>query len=210
MGADLSKVSGDLRNVIKTVTELPNDYNGRCEVVLNDPNFRIGARNIILLLTALIFEPATAAFMMQHTWYSAMIPAFVLQNLRERVLPLIQDTCTKIQKKDEETLCSKRWSFGERSVRLTLLKRFWDNLLLRFEVSERLPVARAQTLRATAIRAPSRKDCLEQTTVKLQIGVCVQINFSRTAYFCRLVPAEKDLIRPTRISYPAFMNHLLG
>lgn len=100
--------------------------------------------------------------MILHIWYSTLIPASALQKLRERVLPLIQDICTKIQDKDEETRCSKVWTYGERSLRLTLLKRFWDKLLLHFEVPESLSVAQANTLRNAAVRVPSRTDYLER------------------------------------------------
>jgi hypothetical protein len=41
--------SGDLRNVIQTVNELPDDYEGSLTVVVNDRNSTIVSRNLLIL-----------------------------------------------------------------------------------------------------------------------------------------------------------------
>ncbi|KAK0490418.1 hypothetical protein IW261DRAFT_1432010 [Armillaria novae-zelandiae] len=41
--------SGDLRNVVRTVNELPENYAGTLKIVLNDKNCRIVSRNLIIL-----------------------------------------------------------------------------------------------------------------------------------------------------------------
>jgi hypothetical protein len=98
--------SGDPRNIIKTLTGLPETYSGHCEVVVNDRDFDIVARNVILLLMALQFDPDTATPIMLHMWYSALIPAQMLRCLQEKVLPLVQDVCGKFSQ--SLLMCSSR------------------------------------------------------------------------------------------------------
>ncbi|CCL98308.1 uncharacterized protein FIBRA_00302 [Fibroporia radiculosa] len=67
--------SGDLRDVIRTINELPPDYPGELTVVLNDSNPMIVARNlIILLLLGMIENKHQAADIAVHVWYSAFLP----------------------------------------------------------------------------------------------------------------------------------------
>lgn len=42
--------SGDLRNFVRTVNELPEDYTGSLNVLLNDRNPWICCRNLLILL----------------------------------------------------------------------------------------------------------------------------------------------------------------
>jgi hypothetical protein len=87
--------SGDIRNLVQTITELPETYTGTCTCVLNDrdPNFVI--RNAILLLTLVLFPTDYAAEMMLHLWYSARLPSKSLDLFLETVVPLIRDVCEK-------------------------------------------------------------------------------------------------------------------
>ncbi len=41
--------SGDLRNVIKSVNSLPTNYSGKLNIVLNDRNPLVAARNALIL-----------------------------------------------------------------------------------------------------------------------------------------------------------------
>lgn len=86
--------------MVKSLTGLPANYAGRCEVVVNDKDSDIVARNAILLLTTLQFSPDEATPMMLHIWYSALVPAQTLRSLRDSILPLIQEVCKKIQTVD--------------------------------------------------------------------------------------------------------------
>lgn len=92
---------------MKTPIGLPATYTGHCEVVVNDKDSDIVARNAILLLTALHFSPDVATPIMLHIWYPALIPERMLRSLRDSVLLLIQEVCTKIQVKPAESLLSK-------------------------------------------------------------------------------------------------------
>jgi hypothetical protein len=89
----LFAASGDPRNMIKTVVGLPDkSYTGKCTVVLNDREFEIVARNIVLMLIAMTFEPEEAVPMMIHLWYSVLVPKPLLEKAKAAVLPRINET----------------------------------------------------------------------------------------------------------------------
>ena len=141
---------------------MPEDYQGQSLTVINDRDLDIVARNAILLLIALSFDTATAATMMIHIWYSAFIPNSILRRLQDKVRSLIQDVCTKIKAKPSGNLLSKKWTFGKRSLRLTLEKIHWDALLLYFELPGQLTTERAKALRTAVTLAPTRRDYRER------------------------------------------------
>ena len=147
---------------MKSLTGLPETYAGHCEIVVNDKDSDIVARNAILLLTALHFSPDAATPMMLHMWYSALVPARMLRSLRDSVLPLVQEVCNKIQAKPARSLLSKTWTYGTRSLRLVLTKEQWNHLLLYFEVPNGLSAAHAQVIRTSTTLAPERKDYFER------------------------------------------------
>jgi hypothetical protein len=64
----LCAASGDLRNVFKTVIELPQEYTGQCAFTVNDLDFDIVARNVIMLMVALYIETEEAVPAMIHFW----------------------------------------------------------------------------------------------------------------------------------------------
>ncbi|PQE03580.1 MYND finger family protein [Rutstroemia sp. NJR-2017a BVV2] len=156
------EASGDIRNIIKTLVSLPDTYNGRCEVVINDRDFDIVARNIILLLIALIFDPIEAADMMLHVWYSAFITESTIENLHDRVLPLFEDVCSKIRSRPEDSIQSKTWTFGTQTLSLVLSKKSWDRLPSYLKVPDGLSKTKAQALMMKTTLAPSRKDYIDR------------------------------------------------
>lgn len=156
-----------MRNLLKTVLGLPQAYTGNFEALVNDRDFDVVSRNVILLLTALHFNPETAARMMLHLWYSALLPAGTLRQLRESILPFIQDVCGKIQAKQSGMMFSKKWTFGTRSLRLVLSKENWNRLLSYFEVPEGLSGEEAQKLRRLTTMAPQRRDYVDRALYKM-------------------------------------------
>lgn len=68
---------------MKSIAGLPPSYSGNWEVVINDRDFDIVARNAILLLTALHFEGTEAAPIMLHIRYSALVPEQMARYLQE-------------------------------------------------------------------------------------------------------------------------------
>ncbi|ERF68455.1 hypothetical protein EPUS_03773 [Endocarpon pusillum Z07020] len=162
--------AGDLRNFIKSVLGLPQKYTGMLETVVNDRDFDLVSRNVILLLTALHFDPDTAAIIMLHLWYSALLPGRILHQLRESVLPLIQEVCMKIQAKPSGGMLSKKWTLGARSLRLVLPKEDWNLLLSYFEVPKSLSATQAQKVRRDTTMACQRKDYLDRALYKIPPG----------------------------------------
>lgn len=66
----LFAASGDIRNVVKSIAEgLSEGYDGRCTLVINDLNFMVVARNVILLFLALSLETDEAVTMMIHYYH---------------------------------------------------------------------------------------------------------------------------------------------
>ena len=99
---------------------------------------------------------------MLHIWYSALVSAEMLSSLQDNILPLIQEVCRKIQGKPAQSLLSKVWTFGTRSLRLVLMKEQWDRLPSYFEVPNGLSMAQAQDIRASTTLAAKRKDYVDR------------------------------------------------
>lgn len=154
--------SGDLRNVIKSITGLPPTFPKLCEVFLNDKELDIVARNAILLLTALRFDPESAAEIMVHIWYSALIPQPLLLCLRENLLPLLEDVRSKIRAKPFNGLFSRTWIFGSRTLQLVLRRDQWVSLPSYLDVPKGLSASKAHQVRMASTMAPERKDYLER------------------------------------------------
>ena len=159
----LFAASGDIRNVIKSITEgLPNGYSGQCTLVINDINFMVVARNAILLLVALSLENDYAITIIIHVWYSALIPHVMIETLRHVILGRIVEVCEKIKDKSSTSLQAKTFSYGKRSLRLVLKKHQWDELKDYFNVPRGLTQADAQAIRRRCMLAPERTDYLQR------------------------------------------------
>ena len=159
----LFAASGDIRNVVKSIVEgLPNGYEHRCLLVINDINFMVVARNAILLFVALSLEPNKAAMIMIHLWYSALLPHVMVETLCNEVLGRIVDVCEKIKDKPSTSLQAKTFSFGKRSLRLVLKKYQWDELKDYFAVPRALTQEDAQVIRRRVMLARERVDYLDR------------------------------------------------
>ncbi|GIK06628.1 hypothetical protein Aspvir_002278 [Aspergillus viridinutans] len=155
----LFAASGDLRNIVKTIAELPSSYSHPLELTINDRDFEIVARNVILLLIALIVEEVDEAVdCIIHLWYSAFVRESDVDVLRHRIRPLIEDVCNKIKDKKPESLLAKTWTFGRHSLRVVLQRSSWDRLVSFVDPPASLTADRARELRATITLAESRKD----------------------------------------------------
>ncbi|KAF1928848.1 uncharacterized protein M421DRAFT_61946 [Didymella exigua CBS 183.55] len=154
----LFAASGDPRNIFKTVAGLPIGCKSRCHVTVNDMDFDIVARNAIMLLIALHYEPEEAVPMIIHFWYSALLPAMMVQSLQANVLPLIEDVCGKIASKASDALQAKTFTIRGRTLRLVLKKQEWLRLGTYFDVPEGLSAGDADSLRREVTLAPSRVD----------------------------------------------------
>ena len=121
--------SGDLRNVVETVNQLPKKYHKVCTCVLNDRDDVIVCRNIILLLVAMLLPPVVASDIMLHIWYSARLKPHMLQAINKHVAPLVVDVVSRIKRKSKRVILSKTWTFGSRVLSARLYKDQWNSLL---------------------------------------------------------------------------------
>ncbi|KAF9073118.1 hypothetical protein BDP27DRAFT_1216379, partial [Rhodocollybia butyracea] len=78
--------SGDIRNMVMTVNNLPENYQGRCNILLNDHSPIITTRNILILYALLHRGPTieSAAELALHLMYSARLRAADSSELRAR------------------------------------------------------------------------------------------------------------------------------
>lgn len=123
--------SGDLGNVFTTIANLPQKYSGSIEFTINDVEFQIVARNIIILLIPLVIEDIDQAIdCMIHIWYSVMIrksDMFVLQKRIAPILATIQKEIKALNLPEGGTL-QKTLSFGSRSLKIGLSREAWNKL----------------------------------------------------------------------------------
>ncbi|KAM0234889.1 hypothetical protein ACHAPO_006253 [Fusarium lateritium] len=148
-----------MRNVIKTIAEIPSTYDRDLDIVINDRDVDVVARNAILLLVALTAEGKDETIdCMIHVWYSAFIRKSDIDILNQRVRPLVEDVCDKIRSKSASTLLGKTWTFGRRSLRLVLTKPSWEGILSFMKVPDGLTTEKANTIRTDVTLAESRVD----------------------------------------------------
>ncbi|TFY58925.1 hypothetical protein EVG20_g7975 [Dentipellis fragilis] len=83
--------SGDLRNVVKTVNELPADYSGQLDILLNDLDPYVVVRNLtILLILGQVPDEKRAVDVALHLWYSICVPKQHPVTVLNTILPLIK------------------------------------------------------------------------------------------------------------------------
>ena len=193
----LFAASGDLRNVIKSIVGLPDGYKGQCTVAINDKAFTIVARNIILLLVALHFEPETAVPIMIHLWYSALLPANMLYSLQQSILPYVEDVCKKIWTTKEGVLQAKTFIIGDSSVRIVLLKEQWFELKDFFKVPPRLTKQNADFIRRQTTEAQERIDYVDRAVYMQPKGKRAGImRFRHTGILLPYGASQKDFDTP--------------
>jgi hypothetical protein len=191
----LFAASGDLRNVVKSVVGLPENYAGNCTVVVNDFNTNIVARNAMLLLTALHFEPEVAAPIMLHLWYSAMLPQAIVQALQVGIQPYIDDVCNKIKDRPVDSTQAKTFNIGGSSIRLTLEKWQWIRLAKMFEVREDLSAPEAQLIRRSVTM--SRIDHIDRSIYKMSPGRRVGVmRYRQDGVVLPFGSSRKDFVVP--------------
>jgi hypothetical protein len=154
----LFAASGDLRNVVKTISGLPETYKAECSVVINDKQPIIVVRNIIMLLIALNFDIKVAVPMMIHVWYSAALPRSMVDALQSKILVLIEDVCNKIKNKPNGSLQAKTFVSKCSKLRVVLKKEEWLELAKHLTVPETLTLRESQEIRRRITLAPERID----------------------------------------------------
>jgi hypothetical protein len=126
---------------------------------INDFDLDVVARNLILLLVALSVEDDKEAVeCMIHVWYSAFLRASDMAILRDRIRPMIEDVCGKIQDKPSDAFLGKTWKLAQHSCRIELNKESWGKLLLYLDNIQSLSAEQATQIRSAVTLAPERID----------------------------------------------------
>ncbi|CAF3612824.1 unnamed protein product [Fusarium graminearum] len=156
----LFAASGDLRNVVKTVVGLPSTYGQTINIVMNDRDLDVVARNAIMLLLALTAEGQDEVIdCIIHVWYSAFLRKSDVDIINQKVRPLLKEVCDKIKGQPPNTYLGKTWVFGhQRSLRLVLEKSSWEGLLALIDVPKGLTADKANIIRTAVTLADSRVD----------------------------------------------------
>ncbi|KAF2174400.1 hypothetical protein K469DRAFT_756748 [Zopfia rhizophila CBS 207.26] len=155
--------SGDLRNVVRTIALLPEDFHGKVLVTLNDRDFSIVARNIIMLLVIFVSQDLDEAVeSVIHLWYSAFIKNSHMGLLNNRVRPLVEAVCEKFGGKAPGSILGKTWVFNSRSLRVVLRKEEWLLLPSYLQLPHNWSKSRAQDIRTACTMAEERRDYRER------------------------------------------------
>jgi len=121
---------GDLRNVVQSLSSLPASYDKPVTMVVNDMDFDVVARNLIMLLILMSLEDeAEAVDCVLHLWYSTMIRQSHLDILKTHIRPLIKKVVKDMHKPASGGLIANTWVFGHCSVRAVLHWEQWKSLL---------------------------------------------------------------------------------
>ena len=148
---------------MKTIAQIPEAYGRKIEVVINDKDSDIVARNMILLLIALVIEdPETKIDSIIHIWYSASLRRGDIDILQNRIRPLVEDVCRKVENKKPTSLLAKTWTFATRKIRVVLRKTTWQKVLKLTETDPALSLHRADEIRKAVTLAKCRKDYLDR------------------------------------------------
>ncbi|KAI1282791.1 hypothetical protein F5Y07DRAFT_409808 [Xylaria sp. FL0933] len=118
----------DLRDVIKTIVDLPDDVSAPINVFITDGNTAKTARNLILLFMALSSEdPDATAECAVPFWYGPFIPRWCLPAIRELIGPFVDDCGPVYQEEDDEceTRVTRDWWFGSASLEVVLTQHVW-------------------------------------------------------------------------------------
>jgi hypothetical protein len=148
-----------MRNVVETIHGLPLQYKHTVTIHMNDRDFAIVARNLIITLLAFVAptEPQVVDCML-HIWYSAMITTEHLDFIRLHLRHLISDVVSKIATRSDDAILGKTWSFAAGSCRAELTKVQWNALPSFLDVPSGLSAERAQKIRRAITMAPERID----------------------------------------------------
>jgi len=161
--------SGDMRNLVKTMADLPAEYQRPTMSVMNDLDFDVVARNAIMLLLMLLTEDREqASTTALHIWYSALVREADLDILANTVRPLIENVVHKISTKDSDSLQAKTWKINKSSLRLVLTQEQWSKLLRFLDVPANVDGSVATEVRASVTMAPLRKDYVQRSLILQQ------------------------------------------
>ncbi|EGP86268.1 uncharacterized protein MYCGRDRAFT_86714 [Zymoseptoria tritici IPO323] len=122
----LFAASGDLRHVVQSVIDLPESYTGKVSLYINDKDFAVVARNIIITLIAYkVPDEAIAVECILHIWYSAFLTPEAASAMR-LLSPLFAGVLDRLKVQGPEDLLSTEWTLGSSTCEVVLRKRQWQ------------------------------------------------------------------------------------
>ncbi|KAI1845344.1 hypothetical protein JX266_008439 [Neoarthrinium moseri] len=152
--------SGDLGTLIKTIVEIPQARADKFVFVLNDRNARVVCRNLIMLIACISPDNmVSTAEVIIHLWYSARLPSWAMQLLRDRVALALQ--CFSKHTRVNETpnmlsMVSLPWGKDDKSkLELALRGRIYEQALeyLDCKPISRFDMEREQSVSGTSMAA---------------------------------------------------------
>ena len=94
-----------------------------------------------------------------HVWYSAYLPVSLLAAFHDRVLPLIEDVCSKIVTRSNSIPLGKTWRLRSgRSLRLVLTKPDWHRLCKFLKIPDNVTAEKVEAIRLARMYHPGRRD----------------------------------------------------
>lgn len=137
---------------------MPEGYNGKLSIVLNDRDPLIVARNFAMLWLLLEDDNAQqAATDIVHLWYSAFIPPSLLARLRGGICSSVSTFCNQIQSEPVDSVQTKTFKFGRCLLRMALKQTMWLSLRAHLQGSAQ-SLTEAKNNRLAATMAPERLD----------------------------------------------------
>jgi len=118
-----------MRNMVKTVTALPESYTGNFTAVINDKDDDVMVRNVIFLLLTRAENVSIAVDTILHLCYSGSLKASHQVTLATYVRPLVADVVGKISSKKEDACLAKTFELPKGKVKCVLAERQWLKLL---------------------------------------------------------------------------------
>ncbi|KAI8624005.1 hypothetical protein F5Y19DRAFT_491805 [Xylariaceae sp. FL1651] len=116
--------SRDLRNAIKTIVDLPENFSAPLRFVISHEDRLYTLRNIILLLMALSSnDPDATAECAVHFWYSPYLPQWCIPAMKDWIGTLVSDGAARGLA--GTSLLENHWSFGSASLKAKLVRDDW-------------------------------------------------------------------------------------
>ncbi|PGH28167.1 hypothetical protein AJ80_00057 [Polytolypa hystricis UAMH7299] len=128
----LLAASGDLRNLVKTIANLPEGFSGSLHIDVNDRDEAVVARNLILLLIAFNLPAEEASVAMLHLWYSAFLAENLAESIQAKLAPIIQEVLNS-KSNESRSIGAKAlegtWSYNRATLSAELPKKDWEKVL---------------------------------------------------------------------------------
>ncbi|KAM5372074.1 hypothetical protein ACJZ2D_007724 [Fusarium nematophilum] len=157
-----------LRHLLKTIGDLPDEANPHLRFALNEKSMRATAGLVLslILLTETSCEPEVNAEAVVHLWYSAKLPANIMDHIQKVAVQSILACATDVARLAAKGSVPKHDSFpiaitrGNLVLTIELSVAQWETLVRWVQVSENITEEDAQV-----IRVLDRKYCEPLETI---------------------------------------------